>query len=110
MENMVSSSSLEYYIIMLGYCLNVYAFLFKHYYNSSSIEISDIEKLKEYTEKTNTILIIPISMSSIGVLIPYLNFISTYKHYKDVQDFFINNKNVRYIDFLIQKRCFLKNK
>lgn len=51
MENMFLNFSFEYNIIFLGYILNVYAFVFILYYNSSNIKISDIEKLKESNEK-----------------------------------------------------------
>ncbi len=108
MENMFLNFSFEYNIIFLGYILNVYAFVFILYYNSSNIKISDIEKLKESNEKRNTELIMPTTMSFIGVLVPFLSFISTYNFYRELQLFFINNKGVRYIDFLIEKKCYLK--
>lgn len=50
----------------------------------------------------------PTTMSFIGVLVPFLSFISTYNFYRELQLFFINNKGVRYIDFLIEKKCYLK--
>lgn len=108
---MSNELSLDNYFFLLGYCLNIFAYMFKIYHSVNNLSFEEYVKLTNYIEQNKLkFKPIPVSMTPLGVLIPYLSYISSFQYYKDLQNFLNSSREFKYVDYLMQRRCFTTNK